>query len=231
MFKNLLDNLNYYLELNLYKQKRNTTTKSIKKCKENSILKDWNKLYNTIMTKLKKELPSHLHYHSWGHIEYVITMSQHIAEEENMSEEDIYLIKTAALFHDFGFVIESYDHEEQSVRYAHKLLPEHGYTDDEIEIISGMIRATRIPQQPKNKLEEILADADLEYLGTDSFSHIGNLLFEEVKHDRPNMSHEEWNDIQIWFLKSHHYHTDYCKLNREPTKAQNLQRLLDQKKA
>jgi hypothetical protein len=29
-----------------------------------------------------------------------------------------------------------------------------------------MIMATKIPQTPQNKLEEIIADADLEYLGS-----------------------------------------------------------------
>ena len=35
----------------------------------------------------------------------------------------------------------------------------------DIEIICGIIMATKIPQRPKNYLEEIICDADLNYLG------------------------------------------------------------------
>ena len=93
-----------------------------------------------------------------------------------------------------------------------------------------MIRATIIPQKPKTKLECILADADLEYLGTDNFEHIGNKLYLELKHYNPNLSLEEWNEIQINFLQSHFYHTSYCIHNRTEGKIKNLNQLIKQTK-
>ena len=49
------------------------------------------------------------------------------------------------------------------------------------EQICGMIMATKIPQSPKNYLEQILCDADLDYLGRDDFYDIGGTLFKELK--------------------------------------------------
>ena len=41
--------------------------------------------------------------------------------------------------------------------------------------------ATKVPQSPKNHLEEILCDCDLDYLGRDDFEKISNNLFSEWK--------------------------------------------------
>lgn len=140
-------------------------------------MENWNLLYNNIMDVLKSRLSPFLLYHDWKHTQHVLEMSEYIAIQEKVDEEGIRLIKTAALFHDAGFINNINEgHEEESIRLAAEKLPEFGYTKKEIEIISGMIRATAIPQRPKTKLECILADADLEYLGTNYFEPLGNKL-------------------------------------------------------
>jgi len=190
-------------------------------------MKNWNELYDDIMKCLKEKLSPRLVYHHWKHTEHVVEMAVFIAQEEHCTEDEILLIKTAALFHDAGFVNPIVDsHEEEGIRFVEKKLPNLGYTKKEIELINGMIRATKIPQQPKNKLECILADADLEYLGTDNFIYIGNKLYQELKHENPSLTIEEWNAIQIKFLQEHVYHTNYCLKNRAEKKAKNLQMLL-----
>jgi uncharacterized protein len=77
-----------------------------------------------------------------------------------------------------------------------------------------MVMATKIPQSPKTKLERIIADADLEYLGTDDFKRIGRTLFDEIQIYLNVESERQWNIIQMNFLKTHQYHTDFCKKNR-----------------
>lgn len=195
-------------------------------------MKNWNALYRDVLDCLKSRLSPFLIYHHWKHIQHVVKIAEYIAQQEHINENEILLVKTAALFHDAGFINTGTEgHEEESIRLAEKKLPECGYTKKEIEIISGMIRATIIPQKPKTKLECILADADLEYLGTDNFEHIGNKLFLELKHYNPNLSLEEWIEIQINFLQSHFYHTTYCIQNRTEGKIKNLKGLIQHKKS
>ena len=93
-------------------------------------------------------------------------------------------------------------------------------------MVKGMIMATRVPQKPQTKLEEILADADLEYLGTQNFKPVSDLLFKEKKHLNSNLSLKEWNAIQRDFLESHVYHTDYCRKHKEPKKVENMKTYL-----
>ena len=63
-----------------------------------------------------------------------------------------------------------------------------------------MIMATKIPQSPRNGLEEIICDADLDYLGRDDFYEIGATLFEELKAYNVLQNEREWNRIQVKFL-------------------------------
>lgn len=193
-------------------------------------MKNWNLLHNNIMDCLKTQLFSFLMYHHWKHTQHVMEAAIFIAKQENMTEKDILLIKTAALFHDAGFIKGVYEgHEEEGIRFAKKKLPEFGYTKNEIKIIADMIRATIIPQKPKTKLECILADADVEYLGTANFERIGKKLYLELKHYNPNLSLHEFNEMQINFLQSHFYHTEYCIQNRAAVKEKNLKRLIRKK--
>lgn len=192
-------------------------------------MKNWNVLYSNVINILKEQLSPFLLYHHWEHTQHVLEKAEQIALYENVIEDDMILIKTAALFHDAGFLNGITEgHEDESIRLAENILPEYGYSKNEIETIAGMIRATIIPQKPKTKLESILADADLEYLGTTNFEHLGNKLYLELKHYNPNLSLGEWNELQINFLQSHSYHTSYCIQNRAPTKEKNLKRLIKQ---
>lgn len=194
-------------------------------------MKNWNLLYTNVLDCLETKLSPFLIYHNWKHTQHVLEMSEYIARQENLTEEEILLLKTAALFHDIGFINKINEgHEEEGIRIAEKKLPEFGYNQTDIEIISGMIRATIYPQKPKNKLECILADADLDYLGTANFEHVTNKLYLELKHHTPDLGLEEWNDMQIKFLQSHFYHTDYCIRNRAPIKEKNLKQLIQERR-
>ena len=129
----------------------------------------------------------------------------------------------AVLFHDTGFLIQADGHEKISCQYAKDHLFQIGFTITEIEIICGMIMATKIPQKPQNLLEEIIADADLDYLGRDDFFIIGNQLFNELKATNVVNQVSDWDQIQIKFLENHRYFTNTAQTLRGESKGKNLQ--------
>lgn len=181
------------------------------------------------MAFLEKNIPVHLTYHSPFHTKDVIEKVELIGKTENLSEKELELTKVAALFHDMGYLVQKEDHESISCEIAKKELPPWGFSEEEIEEICSAIMATKIPQNPTNHLGEILADADLEYLGTDFFEKGSADLFQELKYGNPSLNEEKWLDLQIEFLKQHKYHTLYCKSNREPKKHEHLQKLIQRK--
>lgn len=184
---------------------------------------DFKQAKEFILEKQEKELPGHLTYHNIAHIQDVYAAAGHYIAAANIEGDAAVLLQTAALFHDSGFIKQAAGHEEVSCSFARQYLPGFGYSDDQIAIICGMIRATKIPQQPQTPLEEILADADLDYLGRDDFWEISDKLFAELKYTGIVDSEESWNRMQVRFFESHHYFTAYAKAYRETKKQENLQ--------
>ena len=127
------------------------------------------KAYSFLIEKLEKDLPSYLHYHNAEHTKDVLAATEQIAHSENVTGDELIILKTAALFHDSGFLETYSDHEEISCNMARKWLPQFGYNKEEIEKICHLILSTKIPQIADNKLAQILCDADLYYLGTDRY--------------------------------------------------------------
>lgn len=183
---------------------------------------DLQTVHNTIIRKLKDELPLHLSYHSVSHVQDVIAAAIEIAQQESVTGDDLILLRTAALFHDTGFLFGSKDHEERSCAIAQEHLPEHGYDQAQIDVIKGMIMATKIPQRPQNHLEQILADADLDYLGRDDFFTIGDKLYDELSMFGIINNERDWNLLQERFLESHSYHTRTAIRTRNAKKQENL---------
>jgi uncharacterized protein len=90
-----------------------------------------------------------------------------------------------------------------------------------------MIMATKIPQSPKNLLEQIIADADLEYLGRDvfEFEKISMSLFLELREREMIDDLEYWNRVQVKFLESHHFWTKSTIELRNEEKQKRLEEL------
>lgn len=185
------------------------------------------KLKKEIISRLSKELPEHLYYHSLEHTLRVLEKAALIAKHERIDDKDFRLLQLAALFHDIGFVKSSENHEEIGCSVAKVYLANYDLKNKEIDKICGMIMATKIPQQPTNLLEEILADADLEYLGTNDFEPISDHLFKELQHKTPELTKEKWDEIQVKFFQEHNYFTSYAKEFLKNKKSENLKKLIN----
>jgi uncharacterized protein len=188
-------------------------------------------IYNDILKTLESKLPPYLTYHNIEHTKYVIEKAEYIAKKEKVDKADLFLIKISALFHDIGFIDGPDEHEENGCQYAKSLLPAYNLNTDQIKIICNLILATKIPQKPKTKLENILADADLEYLSTSSFEKTAGQLFKELKYFYPELTPQKWDTIQIDFISNHNYHTKYCRHYKEFRKERNLQKLKEKNKS
>lgn len=164
-------------------------------------------------------------YHNFNHTRYVYEKTIEIATFENCTPADLRLLTAAAIWHDSGYINTYYGHEEEGCTLAAKHLPGFGFTAAEINMICGMIMATKVPQTPHTLLEAIIADADLEYLGTTEVHTQARQLFEELRLLNPYLHEELWNRNQIFFLEQHHYFTPYCKKYREPAKQNYLNEL------
>jgi HD superfamily phosphodiesterase len=173
---------------------------------------------------LEKELPV-LPYHGLHHTIDVWRVARRLAKEEGLSEEEVFLVELAALFHDSGFIIHPDGHEARGCEVARQILPGLGVSDDQISIICTLIMGTVIPQKPEGKMGAVLCDADLDYLGRDDFYEIGNTLFQEMQASGKVSDIQSFNHIQVRFLENHKYHTAFSIKHREPVKQKHLEQL------
>ena len=175
---------------------------------------------------LSTDIPETYYYHNFAHTQNVMRYVEVIGHAENCSTTEIRLLLTAALWHDTGYINIYKGHEAESCILAEKHLPVFGYPTAEIKKIIGMIMATKTPQSPKNRLEQIIADADLAYLGSDDVTLLANNLYRELHELNPLLTKQMWNTTEINFLQNHQYFTLYCKLHTQPGKLRYLKRLL-----
>ncbi|MEI7735713.1 MAG: phosphohydrolase [Ferruginibacter sp.] len=188
----------------------------------------YDRVRERILAKLEKSLGRDLSYHSVTHTIDVETQAIRIAAAEEITDiEELLLLKLACLYHDSGFLFTYKEHEAAGCRLVREELPGFGLTNLQIDRICGMIMATKIPQTPYNKLEEVICDADLDYLGREDFFPIAQTLFLEWKSRFFIVEENEWNHVQFNFFKLHHYFTSTNKLLRGPLKQQHFKIIED----
>jgi class 3 adenylate cyclase len=178
-----------------------------------------------ILDKLEKELPGFLYYHNIKHTVDVVTEVELIGWAEGCTDEEILLLKTAALFHDAGHTVSYDDHEMHGANLAREILPKYNYKAGQIERICSIIMATRLPPEPDDLLEEIICDSDLDYLGRSDFIPVSNTLFEELRAQNKMTDINEWNKLQVRFISGHQYFTKTARSLREVNKQLQIERI------
>lgn len=176
-----------------------------------------------ILAELHVGLPGLRTYHSLEHTLDVYATTITMAEEEGINGEDFILLKTAALFHDAGFLVSPGEHEAGGCQLARQHLPRFGYSEEQVGKVCAMIMSTKIPQRAHDHLSEILCDADLDYLGRDDFFVVGDRLYEEMRTYGSLSTRKEWNQLQEKFISNHAYYTATSRAIREPKKQQHLE--------
>ena len=177
-----------------------------------------------ILSRLENELDPRLGYHNITHTLDVLEQAEILAKQEKVTDKhDLLLLKTAAVFHDSGFLFVYKNHEEKGCEIASESLI-NVFSEGDIKKVCGMIMATKIPQTPNTLLEQIICDADLDYLGRNDFEPISRNLYKEFLTFKIIPEDIIWDHIQIKFFESHHYFTgsSISKRNGEKLKHLNI---------
>jgi PAS domain S-box-containing protein len=183
--------------------------------------------YKKVEQFLLENLPKSYTYHTIDHIRDVVKQAERIAKKEKVDKLVIQDIKLAAWLHDVGYIWEPNRHEARGAEYATSILTEMKFPKSKISLITGMIMATKIPQSPKNQFEQILCDADLDYLGRDDYAVNSHNLLKEIELTK-KVSEKEWLLLQEKFLKAHAYFTNTSQKLRNSSKQATLKSIQQQ---
>ncbi len=188
---------------------------------------DINLLSEHIQKYYKENNPVENVYHNIEHIKEVVEMTQIIAEASNVKGNELDLVTAAAWLHDIGHIKTWENHEVLSANYAKNYMTSCKCSKKEIDIVIGCIRATAIPHNPKNLLEEIICDADVSDLGLDNFFEKSELLKQEFE-NRKNKTFSDflWIKENIDFISKTTFYTPYGKEVLEKKRQVNYKELL-----
>ncbi|MBL7810877.1 MAG: HD domain-containing protein [Bacteroidetes bacterium] len=175
-----------------------------------------------VLSELSQNLPDNLTYHGLWHTKDVYRVAVEFADYYKLTGDDRIVLETAALYHDSGFLRVYRNHEEAGCEIASDVLPGFHYSQDLIEQVCELIMATKLPQSPRRFLSELICDSDLDYIGGNDYVRIANLLFEEFKEYHIVTSEMQWFEMQVGFLETHSYFSDFSRQFRNPGKLQNL---------
>lgn len=192
---------------------------------------DFQGLRSFVLNKLKAELSEKLLYHSVEHTEGVEQAVIKYGELEKLTPRELFLTRTAALFHDTGFLFRYDNNEALGVEMLRYYAPQFGYQEEDLAIIESIILSTIYGTEPQNLMEAVMCDADLDYLGKVDYHVVAEKLFNEMALYGIEMTQEERVLAQIDYLEQHHrYYTTSAINLREPGKKRRIAELKTQLK-
>jgi hypothetical protein len=192
---------------------------------------------NTLLNKVEahvrklfsdRELTEHA-YHNFTHTLEVVEVAFNISIVEKLNSDELEILQIASWFHDVGYFNCCDGHEEQSAKIAKEFLRKESFPEDKIEKVVSCILCTKIPQNPKNKMEEIICDADLHHLGLPDAKAKGDILRLEFERSGiKKFTDIEWLKSSISFFCDHKFFTD-CAIKKYDYQ-KNLNKMLIEKK-
>lgn len=176
--------------------------------------------YEKLFAIVAAMMPS-LPYHNFGHAMDVHLSALRLATLLQLGKEEHFLLGTAGLLHDAILVSGAKDNEERTAEFARRYLPTLSYNTKQIDTIASLILATKIPTAPKDILQEILCDADLDNLGRDDFFEKNDQVRRELKIEEG----ASWYSQSLEFLQKHRYYSLAACALRNSGKETNMKKL------
>lgn len=174
---------------------------------------------------LKDKLSNSFTYHNVKHTKDVVNAVEVLCEKESLNQIDKELVVLAAWFHDTGYINGCENHELSSVAIVIDFLRSKEKSNEYIEKVSSLIKATIFDYSPKTILEKIIRDADYSHFASADYLIVCELLRAEwINTQKKIYSDFEWANENYRILSvSHKYYTDYAIANWTPLKEKNIQ--------
>ena len=173
---------------------------------------------------LKNETPETYSYHTLDHTLEVVKNAVFIGTKENLSEDEMSILRVAAWFHDVGYIKTYKGHEKESAAMASKFLERQG-VDENIRVsVAESILATAFPRNPESRVARVLCDADFMHLAQENYFEQAEKLRQEQKNAGiRKLKKAEFDQESIKLFEAHSWHTAFCKYNLNEPKQKNLE--------
>ena len=172
-----------------------------------------------------------LYYHQYNHSLEVMKRAVYLGKKEKVNSEYLEILAIAGLFHDTWFIIEYDDNEIFWAKIAKNYLKSILYDVEKIKKVEELILATKPSyKNPKNLLEKIIKDADLDNLWRKDFFDKKNKMRMELEMIKKiKINDPDWDHWSLQLLNEHRFYTKTQKNERGAKKIENrkiLEKLL-----
>lgn len=176
------------------------------------------------VTPLLSEHCKNYNFHNISHTLAVFDRATYLAMAEDINPIDTEDLQLAALFHDTGFLKQYAKNEYIGSQIARDWLVENGHSEDRIKKIENIIMATVVFSKPRNILEEIIQDSDLDNIGTKKSFENSMQLFQEIR----NIGKTSVTECAFWQFtyrihSNFQFHTKTARAERNAQKRLNTE--------
>ena len=172
-------------------------------------------LEEKIFEEIIQNFPESFHFHGPEFVKKVYDRSFLLCRSEEIEQEDRLLVRTAALMLFTGLIQDYHQFENRSIVICREILPGFSYTEVQIDRICNLIMATKMPFKPVNRLEKILIDARMEYLGRPDYTENIKLLYKELRENGSKINGQQFKKQQLELLYEFQYFTTAASRLRE----------------
>lgn len=172
-------------------------------------------------------LAEHLHkrytYHNADHTLNVCNAVKLFAEKSTLSPGTTLALRIAAVFHDFGYLQQSFDNEKLALPYLKEFGDRFKIDEPILQQSGDLILETTFPYAPVTPAGKLLCDADIEYIGREEFFQQAELFRRELAADNIVYTDKQWWTMEIEFLQTNTFFTPVCQGLRNAGRLSNLQ--------
>ncbi len=172
-------------------------------------------LEDLVFESILNNLPEYIHYHTLKIAQKVYDQAFLLCRAEEVDQDDRLLIRTAALFLNTGLTQAYNNFENRSAVICREILPDYQYSEKQIDQICNLILATKLPFDPQNRLEKILIDAKMDFIGRPSYSTKIKLLHQELNEAGIKINGQQFKNKQLELLFEFEFYTLSAQRLRE----------------
>jgi len=180
-----------------------------------------------ILDKLEAGLKPTMLFHNAKHTKDIYTLTELIGRAEDISQEELLLCRTAALFIDTGYITNYEDNGDESVRLAREILPKFRYSKDQIDVVSNLLLSLKYTENNKTKTEAILIDAFQNYFGRVDFIEHSKRNYLEIKERIASLSEKEWFYHELRIIEHFKFFTNTAKMLQEVSSNEQISKIKD----
>ena len=166
-----------------------------------------------------------LTFHNLRHTMEVYSQAELLGRAESLTEEDLLVLKTAALLKDIGYLKDYRAPEEKSAGFAESELPRYRFTESQVHQVEMLLRSSAIVNAASSLLEKILMDAQTLYYGRVDFIPQCENLYQEELHYGLAQGKAEWVRSMMQKVRMHEYFTSTARKLREVSREEQVRQL------